>query len=98
MRLTTAEQEFLDASIARRDDEEAAESARVARETGLERRARRGWWALVAVVVVAAIAIGAAVVLGPSDPPTVALLEAGGENSDINALIAQGFERAARDF
>ncbi|HEY3483914.1 MAG TPA: BMP family ABC transporter substrate-binding protein, partial [Ilumatobacteraceae bacterium] len=57
-----------------------------------------GWWALVAVLVAVAIAVGAVVIVGPSDPPTVALLRVDKEGNDINDLISEGFQRAARDF
>ena len=53
MRLTTAERDYLDASVARRDAEVAAERERVARETGLARRARRSFIALVSSVTFA---------------------------------------------
>ena len=48
MSLTAAEREYLDASVARRDERTATESTRTARETQLGRRARRRWWGLVA--------------------------------------------------
>ena len=81
MRLTTVEQEYLDASLARRDEDAAAEAARAARERGLARRARRRWWALVAVVVGLAVAGAAVFLFGPSEPQDVSLvlLEGGGE-------------------
>jgi basic membrane protein A len=98
MRLTTLEREFLDASVAQRDAGAAAESARVARERGLARRARRRWWALVAVVVavVGVAGVGAAVIVTGDEPPSVALLTVGGD-SPINQLLASGFERAGRE-
>ena len=97
MRLTTAEQEYIDASLTRRDDEAAAEAARAAREQGLARRARRRWWALVAVVVGLAVAGAALFVFGPSEPPTVAMVQLG-DASNIHELLVDGLERAARDF
>jgi DNA-binding SARP family transcriptional activator len=95
MRLTTTEQAYLDASIAHRHETTVADQARLARETGLARRARRRWWALVAVGVsltVAAAATAAAVfVFGPADPPQVSLLLWDVEESRIADLYAAGF-------
>jgi basic membrane lipoprotein Med (substrate-binding protein (PBP1-ABC) superfamily)/DNA-binding SARP family transcriptional activator len=98
MRLTLAEREFLDASLARRDDEQAIESTRAAREAGLARRARHGWLALAVAVAIAAVvaAAGVVVVLGRGDPPSVALLVMAGP-SHIEDLMIDGLERAARD-
>ncbi len=98
MRLTTAEREYLDAALARRDDDAAAEAARLARERGLARRARRRWWALVAVVVGLAVAGAAAFVLGPGDPPSVAMVNLSGGSGTIHELLNDGLERATRDF
>jgi hypothetical protein len=53
IRLTETEREYLDASLARRDAEAAAERMRDAREIGLERRARMRLRGLVAVLAVA---------------------------------------------
>jgi basic membrane lipoprotein Med (substrate-binding protein (PBP1-ABC) superfamily) len=98
MRLTTAERDYLDASVARRDTEVAAEMARVARETGLARRARRGWVALVAVVVAVAV-LGAAVQLfGGGASPTITMLTLSGGGSHIDELMIDGLDRASRDF
>jgi basic membrane protein A and related proteins len=97
MRLTTAEQEYLDASLARRDEAAAAESARVAREAGLARRARRRWWALVAVVGALAVAGIAVLVFGPGERPEVGLVMMS-RGKGMDALLQDGFERAARDF
>jgi basic membrane lipoprotein Med (substrate-binding protein (PBP1-ABC) superfamily)/DNA-binding SARP family transcriptional activator len=95
MRLTTAEQEYLDASVARRDDEAAAESARAARETGLARRARRGWWTLAAVIAALAATAAAVFVFGRGERPSVAIISAG--VGPIDDLMVDGFERAARE-
>ena len=97
MRLTTAEHEYLDTSIEHRDAEVAAESARVARETGLARRARRGWAALVGVLVVLGIVGAAIVVMGRSERPSITMLIPG-QGRDIEKLLVEGLNRAARDF
>lgn len=57
--LTQIEKEYLVASLVQRGEDEAAESARHARETGLERRARTGLRALVGVFALAAVISGA---------------------------------------
>jgi basic membrane lipoprotein Med (substrate-binding protein (PBP1-ABC) superfamily)/DNA-binding SARP family transcriptional activator len=98
MRLTVAEQEYLDASVARRDQAAAAETARAAREAGVARRARRRWWALVAVIVAFATAGTAIWVFGPSEPPGVAMLPFAGGGNRIDQLMVDGLERAAREF
>jgi basic membrane protein A len=97
MRLTVAEQEYLDASLTRRDQDAAAELARTARETQLDRRARHRWWGLVAGA--AALAVVAAVVFfaGPDTPPSVALFY-GGRGDDIGKLVGNGLDRAIEDF
>jgi basic membrane lipoprotein Med (substrate-binding protein (PBP1-ABC) superfamily)/DNA-binding SARP family transcriptional activator len=97
MRLTTAEQEYLDASVVRRDVAAAAESARVAREAGLARRARRRWWALVAVVGTLAVAAVAVLMFAPGERPEVGLVTMS-RGKGMDALLQDGFERAARDF
>jgi len=98
LRLTTAERDYLDASIEHRDAAVAAESARVARETGLARNARRGWLALLGVVVALGI-VGAAIVVmgGRSERPTITLLIPG-QGRDIEKLMTEGLNRAGRDF
>jgi basic membrane lipoprotein Med (substrate-binding protein (PBP1-ABC) superfamily)/DNA-binding SARP family transcriptional activator len=101
MRLTATEQRYLDASVALRDETATAERARLARESGLARRARRRWWALVAVAVslaaAAAVVAVAVFVFGPTDPPKVTLLLWDVDEGRIADLYAAGFERAARD-
>jgi WD40 repeat protein/DNA-binding CsgD family transcriptional regulator len=56
--LTDGEREYLQASVARRDQRAAAEAARQAREATLERRARRVLVALAAVFLLAAMISG----------------------------------------
>ncbi len=55
LRLDAPERELLDASLAGRRRQEEADEAQAARERGLERRARRGLLALVAVLAAAAL-------------------------------------------
>jgi basic membrane lipoprotein Med (substrate-binding protein (PBP1-ABC) superfamily)/DNA-binding SARP family transcriptional activator len=98
MRLTTPERDYLDASVARCDAEVAAERARVARETGLARRARRGWVALASVVVAVAVLGAVVLVFGGAGSPSIAMLTVGGGGSDIDDVMLDGFDRASRDF
>ncbi len=98
MRLTTAEHEYLNASIEQRDASVAAESVRVARETGLARSARRGWVALVGVLAALGIIGAAIVVLGDAvNDQRIALLITG-DGTHIEELMVEGFDRAAHDF
>ena len=99
MRLTTAERDYLDASVARRDEQVEAESAgRAAREAGLTREAARGWWTLVAVVAALATTAAAILIVGRNDSPKVALIVLAGGGGTIDELITIGLERAGREF
>ena len=97
MSLTATEQDYLDASLTRRDEAVATEAARTARETQLGRRARRRWWGLVAGAAALAVVAVVVFVLGPDPPPSVALLY-GGRGDDIGNLVADGLDRAVEDF
>ena len=97
MRLTAVEQEYLDASLERRDEVAATELARTAREAQLDRRARRRWWGLVAVAVAVAAVAAGVLFMGPDKPPSVALLY-GGRGDDIGSLVGSGLDRAVEDF
>ena len=97
LRLTTAESDYLAASLEHRDAAVKAETARAAREIGLKRLARRGWGALVAVLLVVGIVGIAVIVFGRGgERPTVAVLVQ--DEEGIHALLIVGLERAARDF
>jgi basic membrane protein A len=101
MSLTAAEQNYLVASLTRRDETYAAEVARVAREAQLGRRARRRWWGLIAgaaaLVVIAAVVLFV-FVLGHDTPPSVALVYAGRDGGDAESLVADGLNHAVEDF
>ena len=97
MSLTAAEQDYLDASVKRRDEGAATELARTAREahcTGAPGGVGGVWSpgavALAAVAVVVFLA-------GPDKPPSVALVYAG-RGDDIGNLVADGLDRAVEDF
>jgi basic membrane lipoprotein Med (substrate-binding protein (PBP1-ABC) superfamily)/DNA-binding SARP family transcriptional activator len=101
MSLTAREQQFLAASLTRRDKVAATESARSAREAELGRRARRSWWGLVAgaaaiAMVIAVVAVAA--FTGAGSPAKVALVYAGRHGSDNDVLVAAGLDRAVEDF
>ena len=57
--LTSAERDYLDSSLQRRTEEEAAEQARRRRETELEHRSVSRLWGLVAVLALAAVVASA---------------------------------------
>jgi DNA-binding SARP family transcriptional activator/ABC-type glycerol-3-phosphate transport system substrate-binding protein len=92
IRLTETEREYLDASLARRDAEAAAERMRHAREIRLERRARMRLRGLVAVLAVATMLAASLTVVSVSrsreadrrrDETTIAALT-GGALSNLN--------------
>ena len=98
MSLTAGEQDYLDASLTRRDEERRHRigtncSARRS-STGAPGAAGGVWSparrALAAVAVVV-------FVVGPDKPPSVALLY-GGRGDDIGNLVADGLDRAVEDF
>ncbi|MEY2401601.1 MAG: basic rane protein [Ilumatobacteraceae bacterium] len=98
MSLTAAEQDFLDTSVTRHREVAADESARVAREAQLGRRARRRWWGLVAGAAVLAATGMIVFLFGPDEPSSVALLYAGRAEGDVESLVADGLDRAVDDF
>ena len=96
--LTTVEQAFLDASIARRDSDARSEAARRQQEVDLGRRARRRLWALVASFVLLAALAGVLTFAALADRPraTVAFFGFRGDNA-YDANVAAGVDRAARE-
>jgi len=96
LRLTAREQEFLTASVDRRQAEAADASARAAELSRLERRNRRR---LAAVAGVAALLVGgvavAFAVLGEG-PSTVALLHHSA--GTVDEVVEAGFDRGVSDF
>ena len=100
LELSQQERGFLDASLARRDDEQEAESTRAAQEDALERSSRRRLWGLVAAGVALVAALLAVVVVFPGgDPTRVALVFEGRDGlGGWNDLLANGLASAARQF
>jgi basic membrane protein A len=97
--LTQREQEYLDAAIERRRNQEAEESERAARQGRLERSARSRLIALaVAIALVLAATGGSTLLWLRSRPPDVALVFAGPGDTGFNDIIASGFDRAASEF
>jgi basic membrane lipoprotein Med (substrate-binding protein (PBP1-ABC) superfamily)/DNA-binding SARP family transcriptional activator len=96
MRLTAREQEFLAASLERREAEAANAAARAAELQHLERRNRRR---LAAVAGAAVLLVGGAAVafamLGEG-PSTVALLHHSG--GTVDEVVEAGFDRGVSDF
>ena len=98
LKLTGREREFLDAGIARRYGEAAAERDRRAGEESLRRRARSRLWAAVAAVIVL-LAVGGLILLNTlgSDGPRVAVFFSGREDP-IGRIIGAGLDNAADSF
>jgi basic membrane lipoprotein Med (substrate-binding protein (PBP1-ABC) superfamily)/DNA-binding SARP family transcriptional activator len=95
LRLAAPERAFLDASVGRREADEAQESARLEAHRGLERRARRRLWAAAAAVtlLVAGGTFGLLSWLG-SRPADVALVFSGYGDGGWSDMIAAGFDGA----
>lgn len=99
LRLAAPEREFLDASILRREEIEAEESARLAAQGKLERRARRRLWAAASAVALLVTA-GTFGLLSwmANRPPDVALLFTGYGDGGWSDMIAAGFDEAVSTF
>ncbi|MFV1962122.1 MAG: BMP family ABC transporter substrate-binding protein, partial [Acidimicrobiia bacterium] len=96
--LARTERDYLDASIAARDDLLAEDEERAAREAATTRRAKRNAFGLVAVIIAVAV-VGSFflwVALQP-EGPTVALMYRGGGVNSIDDLLQSGFARADQD-
>ena len=100
LELARHEGSYLDASLARRDEEGEAESTRVAQEVSLQRSSRRRLWALVAAgVALAAALLAVFVVLPTPELPRVALVFEGGDGQGgWNDVLAKGIADAERLF
>ena len=98
MRLTHGERDYLDRSIAAREDRAAAERARAAEEARLLRAARwrlRGLVGLLVLVIGGGAMVLSALLAPP--PPRVALLNVPAEGNPIAAQFTNGLDQAARD-
>ncbi len=98
LRLTDAEERFLDASLLRRESELAAEQERAAREHDLDRAARKGYRiiAVLGVLVAAAVVAGVVAFAGGSKPK-VAVVHAVAGDLGITDMIIAGVGRSERD-
>jgi len=98
IRLTTAEQAFLDAGIGRRDADADTEALRRQQETDLGRQSWRRLWGLVASVVAlgAVAAVLAFATLADHSRATVAFVGFRDDNA-YDANVAAGLDRAARE-
>lgn len=99
LNLTERERSFLDAGVARREEEEEAERNRVAQQERLERTARWRTRGLVAATVVL-VGVVAAVLwaVTRSEGPKIALVYTGTQGGPVQDLILDGWEQAQRDF
>lgn len=91
--LTDSERGFLEASLERRRRAADAEAARLARERGLARRARRRLVGLIAVAILLVGAVGYAVTAAPGAAPDVAFVYPG-PGEGMYDSIAAGVQRA----
>jgi basic membrane lipoprotein Med (substrate-binding protein (PBP1-ABC) superfamily) len=101
MRLTASEREFLDESLRRRDEADAAEIERIAEQARLRRRARRQAFALgAAVAAIAAVAVVAVMAAAGSERTARIAVVTSNDATDGEAatLYEQGLVRAERDF
>jgi basic membrane lipoprotein Med (substrate-binding protein (PBP1-ABC) superfamily) len=98
LHLASTEREFLDASVRRRNEHEAEESARLAAHGRLERRARRRLWAAAAALalLVAGGTFGLLSWFG-SRPADAALIFTGYGDGGWTDMIAAGFDRAVSE-
>ena len=97
LELTAREQEFLAASLDKRDAELEEERRRVTAQRQLERRARVRLIALgIAIVLFASAAGYGAWAVGEAQVPRVALMKTG--IGALASLIEDGFDRAVSDF
>jgi basic membrane lipoprotein Med (substrate-binding protein (PBP1-ABC) superfamily)/DNA-binding SARP family transcriptional activator len=97
--LTDGEREFLDAGLERRREEEDRERERIAEQQRLERTARwrtRGMAAAVAVMVV--VIAGVVWAVTRPEGPKIGLVYLGEDQGTVQALIADGWEQAQREF
>ena len=96
LELTHPEREFLEASIAARDDVERGESDRRARDAAHHRRWAR-LTSVIAFVVLGAVVATAAWAFTRSSPPRIVWMRANGDPGDISAQVRNGWEQAQRD-
>jgi basic membrane lipoprotein Med (substrate-binding protein (PBP1-ABC) superfamily)/DNA-binding SARP family transcriptional activator len=98
LQLASTEREFLDASVRRRNEHEAEESARLAAHGRLERRARRRLWAAAAALalLVAGGTFGLLSWFG-SRSADAALIFTGYGDGGWTDMIAAGFDRAVSE-
>ena len=95
MRLTMLERDYLDASLARRDAELATERARAVQEAKLHRRARGGWWGLVAATATLAVVLAGVLLTRGGAEPKLALFR---QHGYIGELLSDGLQQADREF
>ena len=95
LQLSAEEREFLDAGIARREEQRAEEAARLAAQGRLERRARRRLWALAATVALLAAGLTFGVLAWVAGRPAeVGLVFGGYGDGAWEDAIATGFDEA----
>lgn len=97
LQLNTSESQYLEASIAHRDQERDAEAQRIARETKLDRKARRSLVGLfVATALLAVVAVGILIpALGGG--PDIALVHGVTGDFGVNDLMINGALTAERE-
>jgi basic membrane protein A len=97
LRLSTAEQRFLDVSIRQRESEQLAEEQRVAREIKLDRTAKRRLWVLGAVAVVISGLVGGFVLFAGGDQPAIAVVHGAPGDYGSSDMMISGADDAERE-
>ncbi len=95
--LTDREREFLDAGLARRQDEEDRERDRLVAQERLERTARWRTRGMVAAVAILVAVIGGVLWATRPQGPKVALVYEGTDSGSAQNLILDGWEQAQRE-
>jgi basic membrane lipoprotein Med (substrate-binding protein (PBP1-ABC) superfamily)/DNA-binding SARP family transcriptional activator len=98
LRLSTTEQRFLDVSLRQRDADQLAEDKRVARETKLDRTAKRRLWVLGAVTVtLVAGLVGGFVLFTGGGQPAIAVVHGAPGDLGISDMLIGGVGDAERE-
>ncbi len=97
LRLSSAEQSFLEESILQRESELFAEQERVAREVKLDRTAKRRLWGLATMALSVVAGIAASLLLfGSPEVPTIAVVHGAAGDLGITDMMIAGVGDAER--
>ncbi len=97
LRLSSAEERFLEESILQRESELLSEQERLAREVKLDRTATRRLWALAAMALSVVAGLAASFLfLGSSVPPAIAVVHGAAGDLGISDMMIAGVGDAER--